>query len=367
MSRIEININPQVLRWAREEAGYEVSEISNKMAIGKEKYMLWETKGKNIPLGKLKILANTYKRQLAAFLLPTVPEKTTKPKDFRNLSPQKSKFSKRILEVIREVTYFRETAMEIQGEPYWKMRYEWLNKIETGKREYNKSIPRLRSLLNISLDDQLSWHADYEAYRKWRLAVEDRLGILVFQYPLPMDEAQGFCFTDKLPYAIVTNSNHSYTGRIFTIFHELAHVLRHQSGICLFEETTSKQKEEYACNEFAGKFLAPKEIIEPTDDLKIIAQNASMLKVSREVYLRRLREENEISKIKFYRLLEQIKSSYKERKKAAGFVTPEVRSRAKCGETFFNMVLDAMYREQISYTRASDTLSLNIPTLLNEF
>lgn len=47
MNRVEINFNPQVLRWAREEAGYEVSEISNRIAIGKEKYMLWETKGKN--------------------------------------------------------------------------------------------------------------------------------------------------------------------------------------------------------------------------------------------------------------------------------------------------------------------------------
>jgi hypothetical protein len=48
MERIQININPQVLRWARDEAGYDVSEISDKIAIGKEKYMLWETKGKMI-------------------------------------------------------------------------------------------------------------------------------------------------------------------------------------------------------------------------------------------------------------------------------------------------------------------------------
>ena len=366
MTRVELNINPHVLRWAREEAGYELSEIAGKVDIDPDRYKIWEKEGKNIPLGKLKILADCYKRQLAVFMLPDVPNKIAKPKDHRNLSPADSKFSKNVLDVIRDVTYFSETALELQGETYWRERYSWLDLARVNVTDSSNFGTHLRDLLDINIEDQLSWQSESDAYRKWRLAVEDRLGILVFQFSMPMDEVHGFCITDIFPYAIVTNSNHSYSGRIFTIFHELAHIIRHQSGICLYEKVTEKQKEEWDCNLFAGKFLVPDSLIEQTDDLKTISQYASHLKVSREVYLRRLKETNKVSDMKFFDLLDQIKATYKTGKKKSGFVKPLVKSKAQRGVTFFNLVLEAMYDNRISYTEASNALNLNLSTLLHE-
>lgn len=366
MNRVEININPSVLRWAREEAGFDLSEIAEKIDIDTNRYKIWEKEGNNIPLGKLKSIANAYKRQLAVFLLPNVPEKITKPKDYRNLSPTDSKLSKKALDVIRDVTYFREVAFELQGESYWENRYEWLDKVRKEIKDGESYSKYLRELLDVSIEDQLTWKTENLAYRNWRNAVEEKLGILVFQFPLPMEEVQGFCFTDKLPYAIVTNSNQTYTGRIFTIFHELAHILKHQSGMCLYENATERQKEEWECNTFAGKFLAPSNYIEKSDELDDIKTYASQLNISREVYLRRLREESFISDMKFYKLLGEIKSTYKLIRKKGGFAKPEVKSRATRGETFFNMVLNAMYNNQISYSKASNALSLNISALMNE-
>lgn len=365
MTRVEININPKILRWAREEAGYDQSEIAGKVDITVDRYNLWENEGKNIPLGKLQTIANTYQRQLAVFLLPTVPDKISKPKDYRNLSSAESSLSKKTLEVIREVTYLRETAFELHGANYWKERYEWLDNTKNKVIDSSGFSSHLRELLNISIEDQMKWGTENEAYRNWRLAVEDRLGIFVFQFAMPMNEVHGFCNNDAYPYAIVTNSNHSYTGRIFTIFHELAHILRQQSGMCLFENATEKQKEEWECNEFAGNFLAPEPFIEKTDDLRAITHYASKLKISREVYLRRMKEENKISEMMFFSLLAEIKATYKPRTKK-GFVKPEVKSKASRGATFFTMILDAVYSNQISYTKASNALDLNISTLLRE-
>lgn len=364
MSQVTININPQVLRWAREEAGYETAEIAGKMNIVPERYLLWENEGKNIPLGKLKLLASTFKRQLAVFLLPEVPAKITIPHDFRNLSPEQSKLSKKALAVMRDVSYFRETALEMQGKAYWEDKYKWLE--EVSKEPDNKTEEKLREILDISIEEQLSWNTENEAFRNWRKAVEERLGIFVFQFSLPLDETQGFCFADNIPYAIVTNSNHSYTARIFTIFHELAHILNHQSGLCLFEYATKKQEKEWACNEFAGRFLIPDQYVYATDNLVEIKSYANMLKISREAYLRRLKDENKISSPAFFSLLEEIKATYPKQKKKGGFVLPEANSRAVRGETFYNMVLDAMYNGRISYTKASDALNINISRLLHE-
>lgn len=367
-TNITLNINPQVLRWAREEAGYDPAEIAEKIEVATDRYKLWEKEGKNIPLGKLKTIAGTYKRQLAVFLLPETPSKISKPKDYRNLKPSESKLSRKVLEVMRDVNYFCDMSSELQGESYWKTRYAWISEAREGIKDNHSFHSQLRGLLNISLEDQLQFETDYEAYRKWRTAVEDRLGILVFQFPMPINEVEGFCLTEKLPYAIVVNSNYTYYHRIFTVFHELAHIIRNQSSICLFEKATARQPEEWKCNEFAGRFLAPSSMIEQADNLKDITTYANKLKISREVYLRRLKDENKITDMKFFSLLEQIKASYKKIKKKKGpiAIKPEVKSRASRGETFYNMVLEAMSNNRISYTQAASALNLNVSRLLHE-
>jgi len=367
MTRIEVNINPGVLKWAREEAGFDLSEIADKINVSLERYKIWEKRGQNIPLGKLKTIAGQYKRQLAVFFLPNVPEKINKPKDFRKLTPTQSKLSKEVLTVIRDVTYFRQTALELQGETYWKERYNWLKEVENIQQDNDALASWLREKLNISSNDQLRWKSDDEAFRNWRQAVENQLGILIFQFSMPLSEVQGFCFTDKFPYAIVVNSKHYYTSRIFTIFHELAHIVRHHSGICIVDNVTEKQDEEFSCNSFAGKFLIPHNNLIATEDLSEIKTYANKLKVSREIYLRRLKEEKEISSIKFFTLLDKIKANYKSETKKGGFaVKPEVLSRASRGETFFNLVVDALNQNQLSYTQASTMLDLKISKILNE-
>lgn len=363
-TRIKININPQILKWSREEAGFEYKDFAKK--FGEENYQNWESTGRDIPLGKLKLISNLVKRQLAVFFLTNVPEKIKKPRDYRNLNPDKSKLSNEVLNVIRDVTYFRETAMELEGQVYWNNMYSWLNDIK--KSNENSLIQYVRNLLNISLEDQLNWESESKAYREWRQAVERHLSIFVFQFSMPMNEAQGFCFSDFSPYAIVTNSKHSYSGRIFTIFHELAHILKHHSGICLIDTVANNQSEEWECNLFAGKFLVPDEVLIPVNSIEEINSLARKFKVSREVYLRRLKENNIITDTKFHQFLIEIKNSYKtiDNKKKKGFVKPEVLSKATRGRTFYNLVLESLNENRISYTKASDLLDLKIAKIINE-
>ncbi len=365
MARINVNINPNVLLWARQEAGYNIDEVATKLSVNSDRYKMWEKEGKEIPFGKLQNLATYYKRQIAVFFLPEVPAKIKKPKDFRNLSPGDSFLSKEILLTLRRSTHLQRIAKEMEGENYWIKKLEWLKEIEGIKNEAD-SIAQLRELIGIDLDQQLKWKSESEAYKIWRTTIEEKLGILVFQFSMPMEELQGFCLTDNLPYIIVINSNHSYTGRIFTIFHELAHIIRHQSGMCLVDKVEQGQKEEWACNTFAGSFLAPIQTIIPTDDIKEIGTYSKKLKVSREVYLRRMKEEGLLPDIKFFALLDEIKATYKKKGESKGFVLPEVKSRASRGETFYNIVFEAIGTNRINYTDAAHALGLRVNRLINE-
>jgi Zn-dependent peptidase ImmA (M78 family) len=366
MTRFKVNVNPQVLKWAREEAGFDLSEIAEKINISIDEYKVWESDGENIPFGKLKTVAGQFKRQLAVFFLQQVPEKIVKPLDFRNLKPLQSKLSRKVLMAMRDVAYFRQTALELQGESYWKGHYTWLNEIAEFRQDNDGFAHWLREKLDIGIDEQLAWKYDSHAFKSWRQAVEDRLGILVFQFSMPENEIQGFCYSDAYPYSIVVNSKLSYTSRLFTIFHELAHVVRLHSHMCLIDEVNEKQREEFNCNAFAGNFLIPESYLIQTENLSEIQTYANKLRVSREVYLRQLKEKNKINPTKFFVLLDEIKSSYKTKPKLPGFALPEVKSRASRGETFFNLVLDSLNQNRISYTQASALLDLRINKVLNE-
>ena len=130
---IKIQVNPQVLQWARKEAGYRQPEdIAVKLHIPTERYTNWETTGKEIPLGMLKSIANYYKRQLAVFLLPAPPPKLKKPKDFRNLAVSQAGLSPDTLLAMRRAHKYLELAREILGKEYWTNQYGWQKERDIG-------------------------------------------------------------------------------------------------------------------------------------------------------------------------------------------------------------------------------------------
>lgn len=366
MGGIIVNINPDILRWAREESGFEVQEIAGKLGVSAARYANWEENGSGIPIGKPKSIGEQFKRQLAVFFLEQVPEKIRRPRDYRNLAGAKSKPSRKYLSVVRDVVHFRDTGLELMGRRYWQEQYEWLSQVKNINR---RDIPEwLRAKLGVEIKDQIRWRSSSEAYRGWRDAVENRLGILIFQFPMSLKEVQGFCLTDAYPLVITVNSKHSYTARIFSIFHELAHILESHSGVCLWDSIAEQQNEELRCNSIAGKFLVPAEEVKGAADVDEIKAFASKLRISLEVYLRRMREEQEIEAGPFFELLEKIKASYVDARspKVSVKIKPEIKSRASRGDTFYSIVLDAVSQDRISYTRASALLDLNIARVVSE-
>jgi len=358
MDRITVKINPQILKWSREEAGYSIEEIIPKLNIDSTLYLGWERDGNNIPFGKLKLLSQYYKRQTATFFLPTVPIKNNKPKDFRNLSIDKSTLSKKVLLTMRRAVKLRNSAIDLEGIDYWKSKYDWIN--------IENTTDWLREKLKISLESQMKFSSPNDALKQWRNAIEKELGILVFQFSMPLEEVQGFCYTDTFPYVIVINSKHSYTGRIFTLFHELSHIFRNEAGICIPDSVNESQTEEFVCNQFAGNFLVPSNVIIKTSSLNEIDKYSKRLKISKEVYLRRLYDLGLINQTTFFDLLMDIKEGYKLLDKKDGFVKPIVKSKAERGETYFNLILDSLSQNKVSYSYAADSLGLTLKTLLNE-
>lgn len=358
---IKVKVNPQVLEWAREEAGYKDIEIANDLEIELDRYRKWEKTGQDIPLSYLKKISKKYKRQLAVFFLPKAPPKEKIPDDFRNLYLREKELSTDIRLSIRRTHKYQNLALALKGENYWNNIYRWFPKvrafIEESEGIINDQLLKwLRERLKINISDQAKFKEPRIAFNNWRNAVERELGIFVFQFSMPMDEAQGFSISDKIPNAIVINKNHAYTGRIFSIFHELAHIFRHESGICDQDWTNDELNKELECNEFSAKFLVPDEYVYSVSDFEELKNYAKTFNVSKDVYLRRNFHLNLISKNTFFNLLEEIKKQpHRER---GGIVRPTVKSKSLRGEMFYNLIIDAVYNNRIDFNTASDALGL---------
>ena len=371
---IKIQVNPKILSWAREEAGFTVVELSDKLNISHSRFEEWEKTGKEIPLGILKKIANYYKRQIAVFFLPIVPEKIVKPKDYRNLTNTTDYFSPETLLTIRRTNKYIKLAKEINGWEYWENKYKWKTKIkkilnQNDKINNPKVIEWLRSILKVDFEKQKKFGDYTSSFKKWRNIIEKELGIFVFQFPMPISELDGFSYViENYPKAIVINNNVLPQRKIFTLFHELGHIFKNQSALCITDIAKENSLEvEYECNSFAGMFLVPEKMVYPIKNEKELTELSQKINVSREVYLRQSFEKKLISRNRFFELLKQVREhTIIKKKKTKVIVKPKVKSKSSRGEMFYNLVLNATYNSQIDFSTASDALKLKASQILSE-
>ncbi len=85
-----IEINPEILKWARETAGYSKEQTAKRLKITEDDYEKLEKGEKSPTFQQLKTLTKFFNRPMAVFFLPSIPEETLTSLSFRKL-PKKRK------------------------------------------------------------------------------------------------------------------------------------------------------------------------------------------------------------------------------------------------------------------------------------
>ena len=264
---IKAPATPAVLTWARETASMEVEEVAARFrsaSITPERIEAWESENsEEVPtLAQLKKLSEFYKRPLAVFFLQEAPRAFPVPRDFRRVPGRPERISPALRFELRAAVERRLTALQL---------YEDLDEtppefpLSGQMRERPAALAeRAREALGISVADQLAWPTQYEALRSWKSAVES-LGVLVFQIPaIDIGVMRGFSIAEMPLPVVGINRGESPRARIFSIMHELTHLMLRQSGICDFIEDSDAPPEtlriEVFCNAVAAEILAPAEV-----------------------------------------------------------------------------------------------------------
>jgi transcriptional regulator with XRE-family HTH domain len=70
---LNVEVNPSVIKWARESAGVGLTQIAKRLGTSEETITAWESGSKMPTLRALETLASFLKRPLSAFFLSTPP------------------------------------------------------------------------------------------------------------------------------------------------------------------------------------------------------------------------------------------------------------------------------------------------------
>src|SRR5207248_5877315 len=109
-----VDVNPAVMRWARESAGYSVSDIANYIRVPEDVVAGWERGRKKPSWSALRKLSQVYRRPIASLLLPAPPDEPPLPTDFRTLPNASRELSPAARFAIRNARWLVRTAAELE-------------------------------------------------------------------------------------------------------------------------------------------------------------------------------------------------------------------------------------------------------------
>jgi Zn-dependent peptidase ImmA (M78 family) len=369
-------INPALLIWARESLGLPVDEAARRIGVKEDRLREWEA-GESAPtVAQLRKAGGVLKRPLAVFYLPEPPRDFDAMKDFRRLADAAAgAWSPELHAEFRRARFQREVALELVQQAESEVAPVRLSIQSSDPEEVGEAM---RALLGVGLSTQFSWRDRYRALAGWIEAVED-VGVLVLQTSdVDLEEMRGFSLAaDVLP-VIVVNAKDSPRGRIFTLLHELGHVLLRNGGLCDLSERHSSAAEartETFCNQAAAATLMPRRAFasegvvrnhpasaEWADDE--LAGLAEKYGVSREAVLRRLVSLGAASIAYYERKREEFLRVYAERRQQESGYAPYHRVKVRdLGRAYVRLVLDAYYREDIGASALADSLGIRLKHL----
>ncbi len=374
--RVEAMVKPELLIWARQSAGYDLSEAARKAHVKPEKLVKWEQGEARPTIRQLRELGRIYKRPLAVFYLPEPPQDFQPLRDYRRLpSGVVVEASPALRFEIRRAHDRRETALQLY-EDLGEIPPPFAFSVSLGDDpEYAAGL--LRDLLGITYEEQIKWKDEYEALNRWRLAIEQQ-GVLVFQASgIDLGEMRGFSISDLPLPVIAVNSRDFPRARVFTMLHEFGHIALQAGGLCEWDldepvgRLGDAQRIEMFCNRLAGATMVPQaellreEIVAAKQDVRWTNDDLAILvsryQATREVILRRLLITGRITREYYQQRRDEFQREFADyRRPTKGFVLPHQKTLASAGRLFVQLALSSYHQDKITASDLADLLDVRL-------
>ena len=277
---MEIKVKPQILKTLRETSGYTIEEIAKKLKTSAKRIEEIEKNISSFTLTQIKKLADIYCRPLAAFFTDALPSMPA-------LADHRINRGKRLTPQVyvseRRAYYLTNKLAELTGK---KSQIPLLS--ETLR--VSEMAEEFRKYLNI---EPLKSKNPEELLGHYKQILEEKLLISIIELPLKTEDVRGFSIVADIA-IIVLNEEDKPQIKLFSLFHEVYHLLKRTSGICSIEIEQEGEAIESECNRFSADFLVPlNDLKEESNrfsqlDQHAIAELSKTYGVSKQVIMLRL-------------------------------------------------------------------------------
>lgn len=371
-----VNVNPVMIKWAREDAGLTFEDLPATLKNAEK----WE-KGELKPTwADLRNLARKYKRPSYFYFLSSPPKETVDFIEFRS-DDKIEDFSPELRLEIRKAKSRRNAYIKIHEDMGLSFP-NFGNKVSSEKN-YIKLGKYIRNYLDVSFETQQKWiyndngnrDSSHNSFLNHWKEICFNLGILVFETKdVPESEMSGCSiYYDYCPIILLNGKNY-HNRRIFTLMHELAHLIQGHSTICDIDKYNEK---ETFCNKVAAEILMP---CDTFNDIPLFNKSNGKLKVailsniygvskqsivyklndsniisneSRDVWIKKLEEGNKIKREK----------DQKNKKNSSPHISTVIIKKKQDGTPYTRLILDAYDNEVITATQAMRYLDVSLDTI----
>jgi Zn-dependent peptidase ImmA (M78 family) len=373
-------IAPDILRWARETAGYDLEEAARRIALNASKAGSGAERLASLEAGEgqpstslLNRMAKQYRRPLLTFYLPHVPRRADVGHDFRTLPEQGDPSNTLLDALLRDVKARQTLIRELleDDDDTGEVAFVDSRQLGDGVHAIAQAI-----VAGIAFDRALYRAAPTrEAAFAYLRACAERAGVYVllvgslgsWQTAIDVSVFRGFAIADRLAPVIVVNDQDAKSAWSFTLLHELAHLCIGATGIS--GGTMAALGTEKLCNDVAASILVDEAEIaglQLADIEGAINLAATQWRVSRSMIAYRLRLSGRITVARWRELSDGFRQAWldkraneraanREREGGPNYYT--IR-RHRIGAALLNLVRRGMREGAVTPVRAAKMLGV---------
>ena len=351
--------------------GLSLEEVSRRLKKSEETLVEWEDGSESPTYAQLEYLAyNVYKCPVAVFFFPEVPEEDTPRVDLRTLPEFVIEdLPSELIKMYRKAKVYQINLRELYDNEPTNESPILVGKELSFTMDMFGFVSEIRNYLGLSVREQTRWATYDEALKTWRERLEQH-GVFVFKDAFKNDDFSGFCLYDERYPIIFVNNSMPKSRQIFTLLHELAHLLFKSGSIDVqargfFRRLTGDfSRLEVKCNEFAGEMLLPTDVLlRETLDVEetTVADLAQKYKVSREVILRKYMDLGLIDEDRYREWADQwIDEAKRKKEDQSPGGDYYYTQKAYLGDTYINLAFSKYYKNQISLESLADYLGMSV-------
>lgn len=259
----QIPITATVLSWAIDESGWSRADLAAALSVPETVLRAWEAGDTYPNKTQFNGLVRHLKRPSATFFLPIPPPPDDRKFDFRSFPGESASLGPEELRNLRD-------ARRVQEELSWILQdldHPEVELFPASLDQDPEDVARSeRERLGVSTAAQFGWTKESEAFEAWSTALAGA-GVFVFAQQVGRGNIRGFAFQDShAPIIGINTTGFNIASRIYTMFHEYAHILLGRSDVMEnlipTEDWDRSSDVERWCERFAASFLVPRDDLE---------------------------------------------------------------------------------------------------------